>query len=819
MKKLYTLLVVAFIGFAGNAQIISFPDSAFKSKLLQSSPTVYIAFNSAGTKIKIDTNSDGNIQVSEALAVYKLIVSDALISDLTGVEYFTNLQYLDCSANELTSLNLTGPNSLTKLYCNDNHLALLDISTLSNLIMLNCVSNDNLASFNLNTSLKELYCSYNGLTGLDETKLTNLTHLSCHDNNIGSLDVTNMTNLVSLICLANHIPSLNLSGLVNLQALDFGGNPNCTFDLTNLVNLQSLGCGGNHIATLDLSHQPLLNSLSCGYNQLTSLDLSHQTLLGYIYCAYNQISTLDVSHQTQLNNLDCSNNNLTSIFMKNGKSEGTFYFGATPNLQYICCDPAQLASVQSLVSEAGYTNPNCVVNSYCSFTPGGTFYTIAGNTRYDETNNGCEPGDLDFAHLRFTIADTSGNLGAFYTDDNGHYAFPIPSGTYTLTPTLEDPSYYSIFPASKTITFPTASNPYIQDFCVTAIAPHNDLEVAIVPLTNARPGFDAYYKIIYKNKGTGPQSGSVSLTFDDTREDFVSAIPTISGTGVNSLSWNFTNLHPFETREIMLTLNTNSPVEIPAVNSGDILSFTTAITGLTDETPSNNIAPLNQIAINSYDPNNKTCAEGTTISPSMVGDYVHYVIRFENNGTANAQNIVVKDVIDTAKFNINSLVPLTGSHPYIARVTNPNQVEFIFENIQLPFDDANNDGYVVFKIKTKSTLVVGNTFTNKANIYFDYNFPIITNTYTTTVQTLGNQDFEFNSLFSLSPVPAKDTLRITAKETVAISSVNIYNMLGQLVQVTTNPNETIDVSGLKTGSYFIRILSDKGASGSKFVKE
>ncbi|WP_439108571.1 T9SS type A sorting domain-containing protein [Flavobacterium paronense] len=101
---------------------------------------------------------------------------------------------------------------------------------------------------------------------------------------------------------------------------------------------------------------------------------------------------------------------------------------------------------------------------------------------------------------------------------------------------------------------------------------------------------------------------------------------------------------------------------------------------------------------------------------------------------------------------------------------------------------------------------MGDSFSNTANIYFDYNFPIVTNTATTTITALGNQDFEFTNLFSLSPVPAKNSLTITTKQNVTISSVSIYNTLGQLVQVNTNPNETIDVSELKAGIILSRLL-------------
>jgi Zn-dependent M32 family carboxypeptidase len=94
---------------------------------------------------------------------------------------------------------------------------------------------------------------------------------------------------------------------------------------------------------------------------------------------------------------------------------------------------------------------------------------------------------------------------------------------------------------------------------------------------------------------------------------------------------------------------------------------------------------LRQTVVNSFDPNDKTCLEGSTIPPSAVGKYVHYMIRFENKGTAEAQNVVVKDMIDTSKFDISSLVVTQGSHPFVTRITETNKVEFIFEKYQFTF--------------------------------------------------------------------------------------------------------------------------------------
>jgi hypothetical protein len=543
--------------------------------------------------------------------------------------------------------------------------------------------------------------------------------------------------------------------------------------------------------------------------------VSGLTYLQSLDCSYNQLTSIDVSGFTFLNFLDCNNNQLISLFVKNGRNEN-IAFNNNPNLQYICADEGQIASIQNQITQYGYAN--CHVNSYCSFTPGGTFYTIQGNNRYDSNDNGCDASDINFPNFKLSFTDGT-NTGNLIADTTGAFHYDVQAGTQTFTPTLENPAYFNVSPTTASVTFPTTASPFTQNFCITANGVKNDLEVTIIPIEVARPGFDATYKIIYKNKGNQVANGSLSFAFNDTVMDLVTATPVNTGSATNSLSWTYSNLNPFETREINLTFNINSPMETPAVNGGDVLNYSATIVGATDETPTDNVFSLNQTVVNSYDPNDKTCLEGTTITPSMVGNYVHYVIRFENTGTFAAQNVVIKDMIDTTKFDISSLIPQSSSHPFVTKITNTNKVEFIFENINLPFDDANNDGYVAFKIKTKPTLVLGNTFTNTASIYFDYNFPIITNTTTTTVAALGNQDFDFGSVFTLSPVPAKDVLTISTKTAVVVSSVNIYNALGQLVQVNTNPNETIDVSGLQSGSYFIRMTSDKGSASGKFIKE
>lgn len=629
--------------------------------------------------------------------------------------------------------------------------------------------------------------------------LTNLTLLYCSNNQLTSLLIDNLTSLTDLGCAVNQLSSLNVS---------------------NLINLTSLACGKNYLTSLSVNNLINLTTLVCTNNSLTTLSVNNLTSLISLYCNSCLLTSLDLTNLIHLTSLACNDNNpLTSLFIKNGSNESYLNFSMNPNLKYICVDQSQLANVQSKITQHGYTN--CNLNTYCTFTPGGTFYTIQGTQKFDANNNGCDSLDNSLVNLKYSITDGT-NSGSLISNTSGNYSIPVQAATHTITPVFENPTYFNASPSNVVVTFPTQASAFTQNFCVTANGVRPDLEVTMLPLVPARPGFNAFYKLIYKNKGNTTQSGSVNVNFNDALLDFLSATPTVSAQTLNNLSWVFTNLAPFETREITFTLNVNSPMQTPAVTGGTVLNYLATITSpATDEMPSDNTFAYNQTVVNSFDPNDKTCLEGATITQAKVGDYVHYMIRFENNGTANAQNIVVKDIIDTAKFDINTIVPVKGSHSFVTNISAGNKVEFIFENIQLPFATGTNQGFVAFKIKTKSTLVNGNSFSNAASIYFDYNFPIVTNTSTTTIQTLSRQDFEFSNYFSLYPNPVKEVLTIDIKEQIEIQSINIYNTLGQLVLVIPNAQntKTVDVSSLNAGNYFIKINSDKGISATQFIKQ
>ncbi|WP_264520531.1 leucine-rich repeat domain-containing protein [Flavobacterium sp. N1994] len=665
----------------------------------------------------------------------------------------TNLQYLDCGAqfnlagvSGITSLDLTGLNNLTYLSCNWNELTSLDVSHLTNLTYLNCNRN-HIPVLNVTalTNLTFLNCSNNLIANLNVTPLTNLTYLDCGYNQIPSLDLAPLVNLTTLYCSNNLLPTISLNTLTALTQLDCSDNPIHAINLTNNTNLTWLYCGNNQLTTLSIGNLVNLATLYCAGNQLTTLDVSNLHHLTSIRVDGNLFTTLDFSQSIlpipnyvyiSVNYSFGNCPNLTYVNLKNGvtMSYGNVTAIDSPNLQYICADESSIQAIQhDIAMNASYstTPANVQVNSYCNFVPGGVHNTISGTVTLDNNNNGCDVNDIHPRDFKININDGV-QTGATFSTANGGYSFFTQSGNFTLTPQFENP-YFIASPANSIKTFATLDgSTQTQDYCLTANGVHNDVEITIIPASNARPGFDAVYLLTYKNKGNQILAGNINVTFDDGVLDFITATPMIDSQSLNNLGWNYTNLLPFESRMIYFTLNLNSPTDTPPVNINDVLNFNTTINPIAgDETTNDNTFSIAQLVGGSFDPNDKICLEGNTITPSMVGGYLNYVIRFQNTGTFYAENVVVKDVIDSSKFDINSLQLVASSHPHNTRISG-NKVEFIFENINLPAQTDNepgSHGFVAFKIKTKSNLALGNQIQNTANIYFDFNAPVITKYY------------------------------------------------------------------------------------------
>lgn len=228
MNNLFSLLFVILCMNSGlvKAQVVNIPDVSFKSYLV-GEPT-------------INTNGDNEIQVSEAQAFTGAIVSPLFssISDITGIEAFTEITELNIGFSFLTAVDLSANTALTNLNLGFNQLTTLDISN--------------------NTALVELRVFSNQLTTLDVSNNTALTYLNISSNQITILDASNCSLLTHFESIDNQLLELNLKNgnNVNFTTFDVRNNPNLNcievddvaYSTTNWTNIDSvasfsLSCG------------------------------------------------------------------------------------------------------------------------------------------------------------------------------------------------------------------------------------------------------------------------------------------------------------------------------------------------------------------------------------------------------------------------------------------------------------------------------------------------------------------------------------------------------------------------------------------------
>ena len=771
MKKYYLLLllVTSFL----NAQIVNIPDANFKARLLMASPSNTVAY-SGGFAVKIDTNNDNQIQFSEAILIDSLKVRQANITNLEGINNFSNLKKLNFNNNQISLLNISNLNSLKILSASANEITSIDLSN--------------------NIQLVDVDVSINQLQSIDVSNLFNLKRLQIYLNQLTSISVTENLQLEELNIKNNQISNLDVLVNSNLKKLDCGENPISSIDISQNLNLEILNIDNTNVASIDVSQN--INMIELG-------------------CMETPITTLDISNNTSLTGLGITNNPfLVYLNLKNGKSQFGGLITGVDNLLYACVDDFEQQMVEDYLPS--FVN----INTYCSFTPAGNFNTISGNTKIDTNGDGCDASDPIVRFLGYTVTENGNPNIQVYSDYFGNYSFFTDhTATFTFEPNLEETDYFTISPIFPTVTISQIDNSTTtQDFCITANGIHPDLEVVLVPVIPARPGFEAVYKIVYKNKGNQTVNGIVFFDFNDAFMDYVIATPLPSSSSVGYYGFNFTDLAPFETRTILVRLNINSPTETNPVNIGDILEFNASVTltsGATSETEiDDNVFTLNQTVVGSYDPNDITCLQGNSLPTTDIGAYLHYNIRFENTGTAAAQNVVVKNEIDVTQYDIQSLQVMESSHSAKIKMT-VNILEYIFQDINL---ETGGHGNILLKIKSKTTLP-NNEVLNNAKIYFDYNFPILTNDEQTVFNTLSVGDFGQDSSLQIYPNPAQDILNISSAN--SIKSIQLYDAQGrQLVTKLGNESlETLDISKYSAGIYFVSVATSQGKMTQKIIKK
>ncbi|WP_452230007.1 T9SS type A sorting domain-containing protein [Lacinutrix sp. MEBiC02404] len=770
------------------APIVTIPDANFKA---------YLVGNYA-----INTNYDAEIQVSEAAAFTGLINCTSLsISDLTGIEAFTNITSLYCSNNSLTSLDISSLTSLGNLECQYNALTSLDISN-NSLYTLYC-NNNQITSLDIstNTAMTEFDCSNNALTYLNAANLSNtfsyyfnavtnpnLTCIQVDDvawsnaNWSTAIDATASFSTNCSACIVN-IPdanfkaylvgntSINTNNDTEIQcseATAFTGNMYCPSlsisDLTGIeafTNLTRLTCSDNALTSIDVSNNTALEFLDCEDNSLTNLDVSNNTALDYLVCGDNSLTNLDVSNNTALEGLICDNNSLTSLNVSSNTALDALMFHNN-----------QIASID-ISSNTLLTSLHCYANLLTSLDVSANIYLYDLYCSFNSLTSLDVSGN---PNLRF-LDCTSNSLTSLNVANGNNASFPPPSFQpfkATNNPDLTCIQIDAGFtPPSNWLKDATASFSTNCSACVVNI-PDANFKAYLVGNSAINTNGDTEIQCSEATAYTG-LINCASLSISDLTG--IEAFTNI--TQLNCSGNNLTSLDvSANTALTLIYAQYNNLTNLDVSNNILLEEFSYGANSIPFVDISNNTA-ITHLYVYDNPLTGLNLSNNTNLS--ILWAYEASLTTLDLSANVNLFEIYLDDNA------LTSLNVANGNNTYIGT----------------DFFATGNPNLTCIQVDD-----VAYSTTNW--IYID-----ATASYSTNCSTLSVDNFILNEV-SLYPNPTTTVLNI--KMNSNLKRATIYSVLGAKILETTSKN--IPVSNLQNGMYLIKIEADNGSiSTKKFLKK
>ena len=443
--------------------------------------------------------------------------------------------------------------------------------------------------------------------------------------------------------------------------------------------------------------------------------------------------------------------------------------------------------------------------------------TAVGVTYRDLNSNGTrEAGEM---HAPVMLLVQPGDHYVY--SGNDPYSFCTDLGTHTATvPT--PPLYHTAVPASRTFTIAEQGDQETGvDF---AFQPTPGIYDGAVNLWGWNPwiGNNTTLHIGYSNIGTETINATAILTLDALLS-FVSASTTPTTVNGPQVTWDLGAIAPGTSGTINVTVFTS----INAAPNAPILNTVILTTQQSDVNAANNADDLHGIATTSFDPNDKA-VDLVSITPDQVIEQqkLEYTIRFQNTGNAPAVNVVIKDSLD-ADWDLSTFEMLGGTHPFTLTMTNEVAI-WTFANIMLPdsaTDPLGSQGSFSYRMAPKSTLQLGDQLTNRADIYFDYNEPVLTNTTVTTVElNTGIAAVRPSGAFDVSPNPSNGQVQLRYHAgTLDRAQLTVLDALGRVVYtssingLTHGRSVALDLGGLQSGTYIAHLIANGVEERVRFV--
>jgi uncharacterized repeat protein (TIGR01451 family) len=562
-----------------------------------------------------------------------------------------------------------------------------------------------------------------------------------------------------------------------------------------------------------------------------------QCVTGFVFCDANSNGIYDASELPLANApINIQTNSGNSILVT---TNANGYYSAS----YVA--PAQTVAIVSInpnwMSQNGYTTSApiyCTITADCNAqnsplnfpvncgNPPPPQGCISGYVWCDANGDGdFDATELPLAGAPITLQGSVNNV-TIYSDSNGMFVY---CGTMlnmttvigTINPNWLATHGYTISNPNYVMIFMPSLNTQPVGFGVNCGGIPNtcaDLWTTVTPWIGYYQNQTNYIRLNYGNYGPGaPGNYTVTFTFPAGVTPITSSISNtnyvISG---NTITWTLSSASTSFAFDDVIYFNT--PSGIP---SGTAHYFTSTIapTGsVSDCCTTNNAGSLLQLVGNSYDPNDKSVDTEESMDPS-VQDELTYTIRFQNTGTAPAQDVYIIDTL-SANLDWSTIEVIEATHTMHLIDLGGGVIRFDFPQIWLADSTTNepmSHGHVVFKIKELVTNTEGSQIYNTGHIYFDWNPAIVTNTTYNVNATLGINEIEYQVL--VYPNPVGDLLTIQGNANII--SVELVSISGQLIETYTPEAivTSINTANLSTGIYLLQIRTENGLSTKKILKK
>lgn len=453
-----------------------------------------------------------------------------------------------------------------------------------------------------------------------------------------------------------------------------------------------------------------------------------------------------------------------------------------------------------------------------SFSLTSTFYlnrldiygqpNVEGSVYYDGDND-CFQDSIEANLADIKVSLTPGNHYA-ETYSNGKFYFKAPDGNYVLDHSLP-PNWMNTCPTTGipiTITNGVMTGAPIV-IGKAAMPGQSDLTIDFAN-SPIRPGAYVTFVVQYQNLGATVISGNITFEFD-TLFTFVTSSPYPDTINLQSLVWNFSGLNPGESGRIIFRLYVDQ-----LETAGTAYTNTAYIySSIGDDHPENNMQSVSDVVVGSLDPNEKY------VTPKGVGpagrinysdSLLCYKIAFQNTGTDTAFFVQVIDTLD-APLDPMTYFPGVIYPPGTCTLSGDGVLRFVFDPVLIPdstTDEPNSHGFINYFIKTRPNLPLGTTIRNKADIYFDYNPPVTTNSTVNTIDSTVSVTVikAVADKYLVYPNPANEKLFIQSEKPEDLFEATLFTMDGKQAIGKTKAKGSIqlDVKNQKPGAYILKLL-------------